>query len=328
MKPSISFRLFSFLIVLVMGGLTPVLAASPESVDKIIAVVNDEIITDAELNAQMRQVERTLTEENTAIPPAAVLRHQVLDNMILMKIQLQLAKRAEIEVTDQEVNQAIAKVAENNHQTVEGLKALLVEKGLTLEGYKVQLKKQITLQKLQNQEVGNHIKINDSEVKQLVKQLKQEVNATKEYHLSDILIPLSETASVDEIIKAKATAEQVIEKLKQGQNFSEIAVSLSSGNKALQEGDMGWHVLSELPEVFAEKVKTMPVGMVSQPIQTGNGFHIIKLIDIRSVGGASPLSEEERLAQARELLIQRQFNQQVQNWLQRLRAGAYVKIEK
>jgi peptidyl-prolyl cis-trans isomerase SurA len=317
---------FVWVLWLILLG-QDVFAQSAQSVDKIVAVVNDKIITASELHEKMHQVTINLQEANTPIPSKKVLREKVLENIILESIQLQLAQRANITVTPEELDKAVNQIVERNHQTLPEFKENLSRRNLSFEEFKKQLTQEITLQKLQGEEVAQDIKLNELAVKELANQLKKQISATLEYHLQDVLVPVSETPSAEELDKARAFSQVLISRLKQGEPFSQVAMANSSGQNALQGGDMGWHTLAGLPEVFALEVSKMTKGSISAPIQTGNGFHIIQLIDTRSEKEALPLeSEADRLKRAKELLFQREYSQRLQTWFSQIRSGAYVKV--
>jgi peptidyl-prolyl cis-trans isomerase SurA len=296
-----------------------------ESLDQIVAVVNDDVVTTSELQQALATAKMQIAQENIPTPADSVLRKQVLDQLINKKLQLQLAKQSGVQVTDSDLNAAIARVASQNHVSVGELYQHLNQEGMSSKDYRAEMRDQLIMHKLQQQEVVSHIAISPQEVDKFMHSQQWQHNSEKEYKLDDILIPISDTPSPEEINAAKVHATMVFTKLNQGQNFQAIAQAESADAKhALQGGDLGWRKLPEVPSAFAEKIVHMKPKEISAPIQTPNGFHIIRLADVRSAGqeaGAPSRKEVENL------LLQRKFEEAVQNWVSKLRTRAFISMK-
>lgn len=301
---------------------TPSYATSNEKqLDQIVAIVNDDVVTRTELNRGLTVIKLQLSQENMAQPPEKVLEKQVLDQLINKKLQQQLAKQAGINASDQELENAIQSLAKQNQISVNTLYQRINNEGMTTSEYRNELRDQLTMQKLQQQEVVARIHITPEEVDSFLKSKVWQHSGSNEYHLEDILIPLSDTPSPEEIAKAKKHAQTLFEKINHGSNFEEAAQAESGDNNALKGGDLGWRKLPEIPSAFAEQLLHMQTKDIAGPIQTPNGFHIIRLAGMRA--SASEQAAPDR-KQIENLLLQRKFEEAVQNWVSKLRSQAFI----
>lgn len=292
-----------------------------QSLDQIVAIVNDDVITKSEFEQSMGIVKVQIAQQNIAAPEEKALHKQVLDQLINKRLQMQVAEQAGINVTDADLDGAIASIAKQNNMTTDSLYERLTQEGMSVKDYRHEIREQMTLQKLQQQEVVSRVTVSPDEITNFMRSRLWQDNSAKEYRIEDILIPLSDTPSSDEIAEARKKATAVVARLNQGQNFKEVAQAESSGKNALQGGDLGWLSLPEIPSAFAELVSRMQTQEVSAPIQTPNGFHIIRLAGSRSSGAQqTPPSRK----QIEDLLLQRKFDEAVQNWVSKLRSQAFI----
>jgi peptidyl-prolyl cis-trans isomerase SurA len=303
--------------------MTALAKSAEQPLDKMVAIVNDDVISGTELNHAVDTAKVQIAQEHVAAPPANVLQKQVLDQLINKKIQLQIAKQAGIEIKDADVDAAIAHIASQNHLSISSLYEHINQEGMTTSEYRHEIHDQMAMQKLQQQEVASKITISPQEVTNFMHSRTWQTNATKEYHLQDILIPFSDTPSTEEIAKAKKHADMVMAKIKQGQNFDQVALSESSGNQALQGGDLGWRQLPEIPTAFADQVVRMHPNDSAGPIQSPNGFHIIRLVEERALSAKQVATSRKAIE---SLLLQQKFEEAVQNWVSKLRSQAFVVI--
>lgn len=301
----------------------PSFSADNASLDKIVAVVNDDVITHSELDHALITIKSQIAQEQTPQPSEAALQKQVLDQLINKKLQLQMATQAGIRVSDDELNKAIERIASQNQISVESLYSHLNQDGMSTRDYRHEIHDQMVMQKLQQQEVVSHITISPQEIDGFLRTQAWKNNSTTEYHLEDILIPLSDAPSPQDIGAAKKQADIVMTKLKNGANFNELAQKESQGNNALRGGDLGWRKLPEIPTAFVEPVTHLKTNGLAGPIQTPNGFHIIRLADTRA--SAEKQSAPDR-KQIEQLLLQRKFEEAVQNWVSKLRSQAFITI--
>lgn len=267
--------------------ITPMLMAStmsqakPQVLDNVVAVANDEVITQSQLNHQVELIKANLNKQHTALPPANILRKQVLEHMITTSLQKQLAEKYGIKVSEQEVDSAIANIAASQHMSVEQLKSAVAADDMNYSDFRQQIQDQIMVQHIQQVALQDKIRITDQEVDDYMRLLKAQTAQPSAYHIQDILIALPESPTSKQIQAAKQRADNIMQQLHKGTSFDQLAVAESAGEEALQRGDLGWRKLAELPTLFADRVKTMQKGDIAGPLRADNGFHIIKVDNIR-----------------------------------------------
>ena len=260
--------------------LLPILTVAAQPLDKVVAIVNDGVITASELDAQVRVLKEQLIAKKMQLPPEKVLRKQVLQHLIDVDLQLQLAKRNDISVDSTDLNDAIAKIASNNHLTLTQLREELSKQGLSWETFRENVRKEILISRVQQKAVNSEITVTSEQVEDYLKNAKDNDKTPQTYHLQNIVIPLPEEPTTEQLNKARQKASDLLSKIKHGDDFNRLAIAESSGEFALEGGDLGERHLAELPEVFAKRVVRMSVGQVAGPIRTGNGFQLIKLIAV------------------------------------------------
>ncbi|HET7394829.1 MAG TPA: peptidylprolyl isomerase [Gammaproteobacteria bacterium] len=257
------------------------LAHAGTELDRIVAVVNDQVILESELEKRVADVIQQISARNTALPPKDVLRKQVLDQMITAKLELQQAEGKGIAVSDDEVNQTISRIAERNGVTLSQLPDKLKEEGVNYADFRQELRDQITIQELQQRLIRDQMRITPREVEAQLKQDQESGDTNTQYHLSQILIATPVNPTADQIAAAHKNAQAIYEKLKQGADFAATAIASSDGQQALKGGDLGWRKQSELPTIFTNIIISMKPGDISEPVQSPSGFHIVKVDDVK-----------------------------------------------
>ena len=297
-------------------------AKPPEkNLDQIAVIINDDVITKSELNRAILLAKKQIMQEHIPIPADEILHQQVLNQLISKKLQMQVARQMKLEVTDQELKMIIAKVAKQNHLTVPDLYLHLNQEGISTPDYQTELREQILLQKVEQQELAGKINVSPEEVKNFMHSRQWENNREKEYHLEDLLIPVPENPSNADISAAKARANEVYQKLIRGLSFDKARVELK-GRPALEGGDLGFRKLPEVPTAFAELVLSMHNHEIAKPIQTSNGFHILHLIDSRNLSGTNAPTQKD----AEQILMQKKIAEAVDVWVSKLRSQSFVQI--
>lgn len=256
------------------------IAEGKQLLDKVVAIVNNSVITASELDAQVELTKKQIIAQKMQLPEQAVLRKQVLQHLIDVDLQLQMAKQHGIIVDSAELNAAIEKIASANHISLSQLREEIEKQGITWREYRDNVRKEMIITRLQQKAVGKDIVVTNDQVEQFLKSSKPIDNSSLTYHLQNIVIPLSEEPNSDEVKKAKEYIKKLLVKIKKGEDFSRLAIEVSSGEMALEGGDLGERHLAELPEIFAKEVVNMKVGQVVGPLRTGNGFQLIKLVAI------------------------------------------------
>jgi len=253
-----------------------------DPLDRIVAVVNDDVITALELEAETDIIKKQFRQQNTRLPSDAILKKQLLERMILRRIQLQRAKRMHIRVDDETVNRTVDNIAAQNNLSLSQFREALTSEGVDFAGFRENMRDEITLNQLQNRLVRNRITVTKQEVDNFLSNVALRGDKNREYRLGHILIAVPEAASAENIAEARTEAESVIAKLQQGAEFAQMAIGISDGQQALEGGDLGWRRLEALPTLFSDWVSNHKEGDISHAMRSPSGFHIIKLLEQRS----------------------------------------------
>ena len=260
-------------------------AKRPEIIelDSIVAIVNKDVITAGELERRQDTVVKQLNAKQTRLPPESVLRKQILDQMIVLQIQLQLAFDSGIRVSDEQLNKIIAQIAADNGLSMDAFRQELKNQGYNFPAFREEIRNDVIIKQLRQRQVGNKIFVTDQEVDAELESQEKRQGLNDEYHLAHILIAIPESSNPDEVTAARQKAESIVGQLKLGaKDFSEVAISVSAGQQALQGGDLGWMKKGQIPTVATDIVVAMEAGDISDPIRSSSGFHILKLIEKRS----------------------------------------------
>jgi peptidyl-prolyl cis-trans isomerase SurA len=269
--------------------LAPVAHAEPETIDRIIAVVNDDVLLQSDLDRAMAMAHATIRDRGLTAPPDDVLRGQVMDRLILSRLQTQRAKEAGIHVDDAELNQAIATIAAQNHMTVPEFMARLQTDGMDPAAFRDQVLEQMLVQRVRQKEVDSRVFITEQDVSLLQSNAAADDNS--EYQLSHILVAVPEGAGPQDRQKAREKAEGLLKRARGGEDFAQLAIGSSDGQQALNGGDLGWRKLSQLPAAFAAVVPKLAVDQVSDIVETPSGFNIFKLAGHRGGEEAKVVTE-------------------------------------
>ena len=250
--------------------------------DRIAAVVNDGVVLESEVDDQMKEVTARLQAQNMALPPDSVLRKQVLDRLILQRIELEQANRDGITISDDTLNSALADVAKRNNIAFSDLPTVLSQQGIDYASYREQMRQQLTLGLLRQRDVLQRIVVTPREIDQfLAKQTKQPA-ADAQYNVSHILIAVPPNATPAQIAQAQQRAQDVYQRASKGEDFGKLAVAYSNSEDALEGGSLGWRQGSELPTFLTSLILGLKPGQVGAPLRTPTGIHIVKLNQIRS----------------------------------------------
>jgi peptidyl-prolyl cis-trans isomerase SurA len=266
---------------------TPTLTPAPtrstsRPVDRIVAVVNDEVVTANELRERARLAEAQLRRQKIQPPPADVLERQVLERMIVDRAQLQLARETGVRVDDATVNATLQRIAESNGLTLQVLRQRLEADGVSFSQFRDDIRQDIILNRLREREVDSRIQISDSELENFIAAQTGVAADSEEINIAQILLRVPENAGTDRIDAARQRAEELMVQLKGGTDFARVAASFSNAPEALQGGDLGWRNADRLPTLFIEAVKGLKPGDISPIIRSPNGFHILKVLGRRS----------------------------------------------
>lgn len=278
----IGFLVFVLRCGMIAGALGSSAYAYDDTLDRIVAVVEDGVILKSELNNKVKTIKRSLEQNNTTLPPDSILTRQVLERMIVEKVQLQLADKSGVRVDDETLRMAVQQIAQRNKISVNELRESLEAEGISYSDFLNQIRSEITIGRLRSNQVNNQVKVSDREIDHYLEaQEKAGVNADSEFLLGHILVATPQAASPADIQKAKEKADATLAELKAGADFKQVALQRSDDAEALKGGDLGWRKLAQIPTLFAEVVPKMHEGDLEGPIRSPNGFHIIKLLGVK-----------------------------------------------
>ena len=254
-----------------------------EVLGKIAAVVEDDVILEQELDREVSTIAQRIQASKTQMPPEYVLRKQVLEKMIIDKLQRQLAERAGITVTEEMLNNSAADIAQRNNMTLQQFRAELERQGMSYKSFLDNMRNEIIINQLRSREIGGRIKVTDREVDHYMETQEQAGNEAVQYHLGHILIAVKEAASAADIQKAQSKADELVKKLRAGQDFTQTAMSDSDDDNALKGGDLGWRTINDIPTLFTDKISKMSSGEVADAVRSPSGFHIIKMLEVKGL---------------------------------------------
>ena len=252
-----------------------------ELIDRVVAVVDSGVIMESQLNSRVEEILIRLKNDKAELPPLNLLEEQVLDRLIIEEIQLQLADRAGIKISDSELNQTLSRVSSQNNLSLEEFRLKLEAEGTSYKSFRDTIKKELIIQRVQRGKVGAKIDISEQELENFINSEEGRTQLAEQYNVQHILLSVKSGLSEIEIEAIENEAVSLLERLENGESFEKLAASYSAGQKALEGGFLGWRTSAELPSLFAEVVTGLTVGEVAQPVRSGAGFHILKLTEKR-----------------------------------------------
>jgi peptidyl-prolyl cis-trans isomerase SurA len=281
--------LFALLLAAVASGALaqpaavtrPATTAKAISVDRVVAIVNDEAITQHDIDDAKRVVLSQMKQQNVQPPVGDVLDKQVLERLITERSLLQFAKETGLRVDDTQIERAMQRIAQDNKLSPEDFRKALAAENITYDKYREDIRSELVMQRLREREVDSHLTVSDTEVEQYLSTLKAQNAGDGEYEIAHILVLVPEQASADQIEAKRRRAEEALRAVKSGGDFGQVAAGFSDASDALRGGNLGWRAGARLPTVFAEQVRKMKPGEVSPVLRSASGFHIVKLIDKR-----------------------------------------------
>ncbi|MCC7328231.1 MAG: peptidylprolyl isomerase [Burkholderiales bacterium] len=257
-------------------------ATATVPLDRVIAVVNDEALTQYELDEQKRIVLGQMRASNVRPPAPDVFESQVLERLIIDRALLQFAKDNGIRVDDQMVERTILRIAQENKITADELRRTLEREKISYAKYREDIRREVTIQRLREREVDSRVQVTDAEVDNYLATVAAQAGGEQEYLLAHIVVAVPEQATPAQIDARRARAEEALQQIRAGKEFREVAAAFSDAQDAVQGGDLGWRTPARMPAVFASAVSKMKNGDVSDVLRSPAGFHIVKLNDSRS----------------------------------------------
>ncbi|MBV4538309.1 MULTISPECIES: peptidylprolyl isomerase [Pseudomonas] len=297
MKTKLIDRLRPLMLGAVM--LSGAVHAAVQPLDSVVAIVDNDVVMKSQLDQRVREVEQTIAKRGGGTPPPGALDQQVLERLIVENLQLQIGERSGIRITDEELNQAIATIAQRNGMSLDQFRAALARDGLSFEDAREQVKREMIISRVRQRRVAERIQVSEQEVKNFLASDLGKMQMSEEYRLANILIPTPDGANSQAIQAAAGRVGDIYQQLKQGKDFGQMAIEHSASENALEGGEMGWRKAAQLPPEFAKLLSSMAVGDISQPLRIPSGFLIIKLEEKR--GGSESVLRDE--VHVRHILI-------------------------
>lgn len=303
MKNMTSFTRYLLVLVCCLGGLLahPVFAApvAPVEADRIVAVIGDDVVTYVELRTRLAAALKQLQKQGTPLPPQDVLERQMLERLIMERVQLQYARDSGMRVDDSQLEQAIGRIAAGNQMTLPQFRAALEKDGVQYAQFREEIRNEIVTVRLREREVDSKLIISDGEIDNYLANQAATGGGREEYQLAHILMRAPESASPEQLQKLRLRGEQALKRAQAGENFAQLTAAFSDAPDALQGGDLGWRPLDRLPGLYAEAAGRLQSGQVSELLRSSAGFHIVKLLNKR--GGSGPVSVQQ--TRSRHILI-------------------------
>lgn len=273
--------------------------AAPQMLDKVVAIVNNGVVLQSDVDTLVQSIKLNARQNGQQLPDDDTLRHQVLERLIVDQVILQLGQRMGIQVSSQQIDQAINNIAHENHFTVVQLQANLQAQGLDYNDYRQHIAKEITISEVRNNAVRSRVHILPQEVDSLTRQLANQNSTDTELNISHILIPLPENPTSEQAATAQQRAYNVVKQAQQGVNFAKLAITWSADSQALKGGELGWARIGELPSTFASVLVNAKKGDIIGPERSAAGFHILRVNDMRDASQQISITE----VHARHILL-------------------------
>jgi peptidyl-prolyl cis-trans isomerase SurA len=293
--------------------------------DRVVAVVNSEVVTRLDLDEQVKVALQQLKRQGTPLPAPDVLERQLLERLVTAKVLAQSAKETGLRVDDTQLQRSIERIAQENKMAPEAFRKMLETDGIDFNRFREELRNEILIARLKEREVDSKILITDAEIDNYLKNQQSQGGKDDEYSLSHILVLVPEQASPEQIKAKRTIAEKALDQIKGGADFRQVSAGVSDAQNALDGGPLGWRPAARLPQIFVDSVKTMKVGDVSTVLRSANGFHIIKLLDKR--GNESPVIIPQTharhiLIRLNEVVSEAEAKQRLTNLKERIENGA------
>ena len=292
--------------------------AQVKILDKIIAIVDDDVVLQSELNRRMSSIIKQIKQSKTTAPPEDLLKKQVLDRLISERIQLSIGYNAGVRISDDELNQAIGRVAASNNLSIDQYIDRLTMEGTSLPIIREEVRHELIIMRVQQASIMRRIRVSDQELNNFLNSEEGQLVSSPDVNIGQILLAVSSNASKASIDRVSNQAMDLYQQIQDGKDFKELALSYSMDQSALQGGDLGWRNMAQLPKIFSQEIDLLTLGTVSEPIRSGAGFHLIKLYDRR--GGDAKLIEQNLVRHIllepnalRNKLETKKFLQQIKN---------------
>ena len=290
--------------LLLIGALTVVCQLNVQAeevvkLDRIVAIVDQTVVTEQELESRIATVTAQFKKQGTELPPEDILRKQILERLITDTLQIQYAAQTGLKVDDNQLDKTIERIAEQNQMTLTEFSEALAKDGVSMRKFRSDIRNEITIARLREREVDGRVNVSESEIDNFLTSQAANNENQDEFEISHILIRTPEEGATEDVQKAKAKVDSAVNELNTGKSFAKVSASFSDAPNALEGGNLGWKSGAQMPALFLDALKTMQIGDISPPLRSPNGFHVLKLTNKR--GGNSPLVIQQ--THSRHILI-------------------------
>lgn len=292
--------------------------------DRIVAIVDQTVVTEQELESRIATVTAQLKKQGTELPAENILRKQILERLITDTLQIQYAAQTGLKVDDNQLDKTIERIAEQNQMTLTEFSEALAKDGVSMRKFRSDIRNEITIARLREREVDGRVNVTESEIDNFLTSQAANTENQDEFEISHILIRTPEEGATEDVQKAKAKVDSALKELNTGKSFAEVSASFSDAPNALEGGKLGWKSGAQIPALFLDALKSMQIGEISQPLRSPNGFHVLKLTNKR--GGNSPLVIQQThsrhiLIKLSEIMSEKEGKQKMDNIKERLDNG-------
>ncbi|MCD1645920.1 peptidylprolyl isomerase [Marinobacter adhaerens] len=313
-------------LLILLAVLAPLsVQAERKLLDQVVAIVDEDVILQTELEARISTITSRLSAQGTALPPRQVLEQRVLDQLITESIQMQMADRAGMRISDNELNETMANIAERNGMSLAQFENQLAAEGVTYNQAREQIRREMLTSRVQQRQVGNRVRVTDREVENYLESLEARGGNNAEYRLAYILVSVDDPSDEAEVEAAREKAQRLRSEIASGRDFREVAVAESDASNALEGGDMGWRAEGQLPSLVAPVVPELPVGEPSEVLENNSGFHLVMVMDKRG-GEQQQMIQQHRvrhiLVRPSEATTDNQAETMIRDLYQQLQNGA------
>jgi len=304
-------------------ALTPFALAQTRVLDRVVAIVDDDIILASEYSSRLQQVTENLTRQQVEMPPQEILARQVLDRLILERIQLRMGERAGVRISDAQLNESLSNMAKQNGMGLEQFRASIEAEGGSYVAMREQLRQEMILQRVQQGNVRSRIQVTDQEVNDYLRSEEGQKRTGAVYHIGHLLLPLPADADLAQEQEALGYLAQLRSRLAGGEAFERFMTAPDKSRYAMSGGDLGWRMVSDLPNIFIDEVPKLEIGAISEPVRSASGLHLVKLFTKRGGGGQMVQQTDVRhiLVKPSEIRTEEQTQQLAQKLRERIVAG-------
>lgn len=295
-------------------------------IDRILAIVNEDVITQQEINELLQNTIQQLQKQDTQLPRMDVLEKQLLEHQIIKRIQLQRAKEIGLTVSDNDLEQTLRRIAQDNHLTMDEFRQVLLQEGTNVNAFREEIRDEILMTRLKEQAISERVNVTESEIDNFLEDQANSPSANEEYRIAHILVHTSEQMDEAQVEERHKRAEMAYDALRQGASFAQVSAEYSDAADAMQGGELGWRPLGQIGSPFAELLLKMQPGEITPVVRSPIGFHIIRLLERRKLEKSATIIEQTHaqhiLIKVSEIISEEDAHQLINQIMERVHNGA------